>query len=199
MSTQTEAATYTYIEVQALLASISEVDIARLLQTYRVLGCEARSGLTAQDVFSEVCCKVLALERAWPRSVATIAFLVETGRSVVANEEKKYSRHVSSDPDDMNEDDAEVLRNGVFPSPDTQIAQDQSETKLEEWITRIEELFASDEEAKCFITQKLAAMEKAAISLACKFTDQVYRNVEKRIKDKVRKRFPKGIPWWEIQ
>ncbi len=41
------------------------------------------------------------MERAWPQEVGTLAYLVETGRSVIANEEKKYVREVATEPGDM--------------------------------------------------------------------------------------------------
>lgn len=204
MDTQTAGLTYTYIEVQTLLTSLSKADIARLIQSYRAMGCEPRAGLTAHDVISEVCCKVLAMERAWPREVDTLAYLVETGRSVIANEEKKYVREVATEPGDM--EGVEVDQNAadpwmgiVAPSPDNQAVRSHSDATLDEWIGKIQELFAGDEEAICFIAKKLEEMKKAAILLACEFTDQIYRNVEKRLKDKVRKRFPKGLPWWEFE
>ena len=193
----------TYIEVQALLNSLSEADIARLLQTYSVMGCEPRAGLAAHDVFSEVACKVLAMERAWPRDVDTLPYLVETGRSVISNEEKKYVREIATDLEVIDRvvdpHAIEPWMEVVAPSPDIQAAQLQTGATLDEWVGKVQELFVGDEEAKCFITQRLAEMKKAAILHACKFTDQTYRNVEKRIKDKVRKRFPKGFPWWEIK
>lgn len=203
MDAQTLGLTYTYIEVQALLISLSESDITRLLQTYHVMGCEPRAGLAAHDVFSEVACKVLAMGRAWPREVDTLPYLVETGRSVISNEEKKHVREVAADPDVI--DGVEVEPHAaapwmgvVSPSPDNQTAQCQTDATLDEWTGKIQELFVGDEDATCFITKKLDEMKKAAILLACEFTEQVYRNVEKRIKDKVRKRFPQGFPWWEI-
>lgn len=204
MNTQTSGLTYTYIEVQMLLNSLSKADIARLLQIYRGMGCEQRSGLDAHDVFSEVACKVLAMERAWPREVDPLAYIVETGRSVISNEEKKYVREVATDPDELtrNEVDSRASKprmEVVTPSPDIQAAQCQTDATLDDWIGKIQELFVGDKDATCFISQKLAEMKKAAILIVCKFTDQSYRNVEKRIKDKVRKRFPKGFPWWEIK
>ncbi|MEZ0122110.1 MAG: hypothetical protein AB9Q23_09960 [Candidatus Reddybacter sp.] len=200
----TQTLELTYIEVKALLISLSEADKARLLQIYHVMGCEPRAGLAAHDVFSEVACKVLTMERAWPREVDTLPYLVETGRSVISNEEKKYVREVATgseviDGIEVDPHAAEPWMEVVAPSLDTQAAQLQADATLVEWVGKVQELFVGDEDAKCFITQKLAEMKKAAILLACKFTDQAYRNVEKRIKDKVRKRFPKGFPWWEVK
>lgn len=204
MDTQTAESNYTYIEVQTILNSLSEANIARLLQIYSVMGCEQRAGLASRDVFHDVTCKVLAMERAWPREVDPLAFLVETGRSVISNEEKKYVREVVTDPEEMDRDKidpqtSEPWMEDAVPAPDVQVVLSQSNTKLDEWVKKVQELFADDEDATCFITKKLSELKKAAILLACKFTDQTYRNVEKRIKDKVRKRFPKGLPWWEIE
>jgi len=203
MNTQTPVLTYTYIEVQALLSLIREADIARLLQIYRVLGCEARAGLDANDVLSEVVCKVLAMERAWPKDQNALAYLVETGRSIISNAEKKHVREVATDPVLMEEAEVDphaddLWMQVVTPPSDIQLAQHQTYVTLDQWIDKIKKLFVGDEDATCFLTQKLAETKKAAILIACKFTDQIYRNVEKRIKDKVRNRFPQGLPWWEI-
>ncbi|TNE75240.1 MAG: hypothetical protein EP334_10670 [Gammaproteobacteria bacterium] len=203
MDKQTKELTYTYLEVQALLSSLSEADIARLLQSYRIMGCESRAGLAAHDILSEVTCKVLASDRAWPREVDTLPYLIATGRSVISNEEKKHVREVSTNPSEIGEYEVDTqtagLRMEVVAPPEFQAAQCQADAILDEWVEKVRELFVSDKDAMCFITQKLAEMKKAAILLACQFSDQAYRSVEKRIKDKVRKRFPEGIPWWEIK
>jgi hypothetical protein len=204
MDTKTAGSTYTYIEVQELLNSLSKADITRLIQIYRNMGCEQRAGLTAHDVIYEVTCKVLAMERVWPKDVDVLPYLVETGRSVISNEMKKYGREVSIDSvvisgDDVDPNTEESCIEVNHPSPEVQAVKHQVNAKIEEWIMKIQELFVDDSDATCFISQKLAEIKKAAILLVCKFTDQSYRNVEKRIKDKVRKRFPNGLPWWEIK
>jgi hypothetical protein len=81
----------------------------------------------------------------------------------------------------------------------SQLEQSGSSNCLLEWITKIQNLFEQDKDASCFINQKLAEQKKKKILILCEFTEQVYRNVEKRIKDKARKRFPNGFPWWEIE
>jgi len=71
-------------------------------------------------------------------------------------------------------------------------------SSVSEWVEKILQLFISDKEATCYLKQKLESIKKAMILTICEFNEQIYRNVEKRIKDKARKQFPKGIPWWEI-
>lgn len=195
---------YTYIEVQELLGSLTKADIARLIQVYRISGCDARAGMSAEDVLAEVAQGVLAMDRAWPRSVETLPYLLETGHSVISNEEKKYARVKSTDPAEIESGVVTSLgpksvQEGTKQSPETQIAHSQKHATLHEWIAKIRQLFADDKDATCFISHKLAELTKAAILVACKFSDQGYRTVEKRIKDKVRKKFPRGLPWWEIQ
>ncbi|AXS84539.1 hypothetical protein D0851_16835 [Marinobacter sp. Arc7-DN-1] len=199
-----QPAHYTFAEVQQLLGTLTTADIARLLQAYRISGCDARAGMSSNDVLSEVAQAVLTMERAWPRRTETIPYLLMTGRSVISNEEKKYSRTESTDSTRIETGDIalqkpELSADHSMRSPEIQVAKAQKKSTMNEWIDRIRQLFVDDEDAKCFLTQKLAELKKAAILVACNFTDQGYRAVEKRIKDKVRKRFPKGLPWWEIQ
>lgn len=201
MEAKTENLTYT--EVQELLRSLSESDRARLLQIYRTDGCEQRAGLSAHDVLAEVVCKVLAMERVWPRGIDTLPYLVTSGRSMISNAEKKYSREITTDPLEIDKGNVESHTTNhqletVVHTPENTAEMCQSNEIIDKWIVKIRELFADDKDATCFITQKLAALKKATILNICKFTDKVYRNVEKRIKDKVRKKFPKGFPWWEI-
>lgn len=204
MDIQTLGSNYTYAEVQARLSALSEADIARLIQIFGVMGCESRAGLSANDVISEVVSRVLSMERQWPRDVGILPYMVQTGRSVVSDEEKKYVREVKAAPEQIEGESvgSNIANHGMRatkPSPDSQISQMQREKIITVWIEKIQTLFAGDEEATCFIAQKLAALKKAAILIACELTDQTYRNVEKRIKDKARKKFPNGLPWWEMQ
>lgn len=86
-----------------------------------------------------------------------------------------------------------------YPPAEMGIEHGQSENVITTWIQEIQELFEDDHEADCFIKQKLNRQKKSRILILCEFADQVYRNVEKRVKDKVKKRFPSGFPWWEIE
>lgn len=199
-----QPADYTYAEVQKLLGTLTTADIARLLQAYSISGCDARAGMSPNDVLAEVARAVLAMDRAWPRHTETIPYLLMTGKSVISNEEKKYSRTESADSSRIETGDIalqipEHSADHSIRSPEIQVAKAQKKSTMNEWIEKILQLFNNDEDAKCFLTQKLAELKKAAILAACNFTEQRYRAIEKRIKDKVRKRFPKGLPWWEIQ
>lgn len=195
---------YSEIEVQDCLDNLEEADIARALQTYRTLGCHARSGLSDRDVLGQVIVKALSLERRWPRDVKSISFLIETGRSIISNEEGKYSKLTTTPAFDelsVVDETSKPTRTGAKlsnPAAEAYIEQTQSDSVISEWINKIHEMFLDDQEASCFIRGKLAEYKKAEILALCEFVDQVYRNVEKRIKDKVRKRFPNGLPWWEV-
>jgi len=196
---------YSDIEVEDCLNNLGKADIARVLQVYRTLGSHARSGMSEHDVLNQVLLKTLSLERRWPRDVKPIIFLIETGRSIVSNEEKKYSTLTTTPTFD------ELLTTGEIskptstvsklsnPAAEAYIEQTQSDSVISEWINKIHELFEDDQEVICFIKGKLAEYKKAKILVFCNFSDQVYRNIEKRIKDKVRKRFPNGLPWWEVE
>ena len=205
MDTNT-AAHYSEVEVQDLLDNLTEPDMARSFQVYRILGCNARSGMSERDVLNQVIVKALSLERRWPKDVKTIVFLIETGKSIISNEEEKYSKFIATPAIDelsnVNEGSSKPTSTTTQLShepAETHIEQSQSDNIIAIWICKIQQLFENDPEANCFINQKLNGQKKSRILILCGFTDQVYRNVEKKIKDKVRKRFPNGFPWWEIK
>ena len=191
---------YSEIEVQDLLYNLKEADIARVLQVYRTTGCLARAGLSEHDILNHVVVKALSLERRWPRDVNTISYLIETGKSIVSNEEEKYTKlKVTSTVDDEMLKTSSTTAMLYHPSAEKHIEHIQSDNLIATWISKIQQLFENDPEAECFINQKLNDQKKSRILVLCEFTDQVYRTVEKRVKDKVRKRFPNGLPWWEVE
>lgn len=205
MDTNT-AAHYSEIEIQDLLDNLAEPDIARLLQVYRTLGCTARTGLSEHDVLGQVVVKALSLERHWPKDVKTIAFFIKTGKSIISNEEEKHSKLlVTATIDELLIVDDDSLKPTSATAKfshapaETYIEHSQSDNVINTWIQKIQQLFKDDPEAGCFIKQKLNEQKKSKILALCEFTDQVYRNVEKRVKDKVRKQFPNGLPWWEVE
>ncbi|MEW8294868.1 MAG: hypothetical protein AB2651_05005 [Candidatus Thiodiazotropha sp.] len=193
------------IEVQDQLENLADSDIARALQVYRVLGCTARTGLTEHDVFDQVVMKTLSRERLWPRDVSATHFLIQTGKSVISNEEEKHAKliHTPTVDELMTTNECGLTPTSATdklchaPS-ETCIEHSQSENMVATWIEKIQQLFKDDPEADCFLKHKLEEQKKSRILVLCDFTDQIYRNVEKRIKDKVRKRFPNGLPWWEL-
>lgn len=197
---------YSEIEVQDFLSNLGDADIARLLQIFRARGCSARAGLSNHDVLNHAINQILSHERTWPRDVSTISYLANSGRSIISNEESKRSKLIVMPTiDELSEVDAELLKPEnatnklAHSAAEIHIEQAQSNNIITEWINKIHQLFEEDQDAICFIKEKLAEQKKSKILVLCEFTDQVYRNVEKRIKDKVRKRFPNGLPWWEIE
>ncbi|MEW7974778.1 MAG: hypothetical protein AB2821_14980 [Candidatus Thiodiazotropha endolucinida] len=205
MDTST-ASHYNEIEIQDLIENLEDADIARSLQVYRTLGCDARSGLSAHDVLGQVIVKALSLERKWPRDLNAISFFVETGKSIISNEEDKHSKlTITASVDKLIAVNDESLKptsataKFTHESTEVGIENSQSEDTIATWIKKIQRLFKDDAQADCFIKQKIQEHKKSKILDLCNFTDQVYRNVEKRVKDKVRKRFPNGLPWWEVK
>lgn len=197
---------YAEMEVQEQLECIKDVDFARLLQIYRILGCEARAGLSGHDVLARVVEQALSLERSWPRGLPSLSYLTQSGRSIISNAEEKHSKLViTATIDDLSSGDDEASKPSsataklADPAPEIHIEATQSKAIIAEWICKIQQLFEEDSDASCFIKQKLASQKKSKILILCEFTEQAYRNVEKRIKDKVRKRFPNGLPWWEVK
>lgn len=191
------------IEVQDKLAELTELELARICQIYRQDGCEGRAGMSDSDVLNEVVTKVLACERRWPVGERMVPFLVMTGRSIISNEEEKRSPMVYTDTtENVIDGDSEMsiaplMKLSSAPA-ELPIEEMESAKIISSWIVKINEIFETDEDAMCYLKSHLAKVVKAKILTLCNFTDQVYRNVEKRIKDKMRKRFPEGIKWWEI-
>lgn len=191
------------IEVQDKLADLTELEIARICQIYRQDGCEGRAGMSDSDVINEVITKVLACERRWPVGEQVVPFLVMTGRSIISNEEEKRSPMAYMDSmENVIDGDSEMPISPLMKlssAPAEQpIEEIESAKIISNWITKINEIFETDEDAICYLKNHLSKVVKSKILTLCNFTDQVYRNVEKRIKDKMRKRFPEGIKWWEI-
>ncbi|EIK44777.1 hypothetical protein O59_002500 [Cellvibrio sp. BR] len=191
------------IEVQDKLAELTELEIARICQIYRQDGCEGRAGMSDSDVISEVITKVLACERRWPVGEQMVPFLVMTGRSIISNEEEKRSLMTYTDSmeniidGDIEMPIAPLMKLSSAPA-EQPIEEMESAKIISNWITKINEIFETDEDAMCYLKNHLDKVVKSKILTICNFTDQVYRNVEKRIKDKMRKRFPEGIKWWKI-
>ncbi len=205
MDTNTENR-YSDIEVQDLLNSLGDAAIARLLQIFSAQGCLVRTGLSNHDVLNQTISQALSQERPWPRDLSTVIYLANSGRSIISNEESKRSKLIITPViDELSNVDDELLKPTsstnklVNPTAETHIEHAQSDGLITEWTNKIHQLFEDDQDAICFIKEKLAEQKKSKILILCAFTDQVYRNVEKRIKDKVRKRFPNGFPWWEIE
>ncbi len=199
MDKNTEAH-FSEIEVQDRLDKLGNADIARLLQIYRTLGCFARSRLSEHDVLNQVVVKALSLERRWPKNVKTINFFIETGKSIISNEAEKHSKlNITSTIDDELLMPINSTAKLSHPTVESHIEHSQSDNVIFTWVQKIQQLFENDSDADCFINQKLNEQKKSRILILCDFTDQVYRNVEKRIKDKVRKKFPNGLPWWEVE
>lgn len=191
------------IEVQDKLAELTDLQIARICQIYRQDGCEGRAGMSDSDVINEVITKVLACERRWPVGEQMVPFLVMTGRSIISNEEEKRSPMAYTDSmENVIDGDSEMPIAPLMKlssAPAEQPIEEMESVKIiSNWIIKINEIFETDENAICYLKNHLAKVVKSKILTLCNFTDQAYRNVEKRIKDKMRKRFPEGIKWWEI-
>lgn len=182
---------YSEIEVEELICGLTNAQIAKVHHVYRNKGCNRRAGITEFDVFQNAVMQALSGTRAWKKGLSAEAYLIESGRSFISNESEKYARNVyESQFDNMQIDAFTPEADDGFDYTD--------ESLIQEWIEKIIALFPDDKDALCFLEKKLAQIKKARTLLLCEFTDQVYRNVEKRIKDKARKRFPSGVSFNEV-
>ncbi len=195
---------YSTVEIEDLLAALQEASIVKICRAYNLLGSEARSGYAAADIFGMVVTESLSGTRVWPRGVNLEAYFHQQGRSIIDREGKKYQRH------SLLESHDELLISPEIPSsafaqlshesPESSIEQHQALSFLREWTNRVFELFSDDAQALCYLNQLLAEKTKKSVVIEiCNLTETLYNNVRKRIKDKVRKRFPKGIAWWEVE
>lgn len=205
-----------------------KASLARIYRYYEGLGCEPRSGLTAADIMGEVWLDTLSGVRVWRRGVDTLKHFKEVGRSVISNAAEKQDQleHIESEDRlygesgvlsiasaklSVSHPEVSKLENSKRvvkhmttvkssnPSPENLLVEHQKGVALKEWTSKVLDLFSSDNDAMCYLKQFLSDNSvKSAIMTACSFTESVYSNVRKRIKDKVRKRFPNGISWWEI-
>ena len=206
MTDMDSEAHYSNVEVEdQLVETLTDANMARLILIFTNKGCDALADMSGEEVLHQVIIKVLVLERKWPKEEPAMSYLIQTGKSLISNEseKRKYQHNVESVEDyisklESKHDSVSAAATDTHPPPHMALQADQSSTLVSEWVAKILKLFSDDEEANCFIEKKLANIVKAQILVLCGFSDQVYRNVEKRIKYKVRNRFPNGFPWWDV-
>lgn len=205
-----------------------KASLARIHRYYGGLGCEARSGLTAADIMGEVWVDTLSGVRVWKRGIDTLRHFKEVGRSIISNaaEKRDQLEHIESEdhlygesgvlsiataklsishPEESEPENSKRVIKHIAtvkssnPSPENLLVENQKGLTLREWTSKVLDLFSSDSDATCYLKQFLSDNTvKSAIMTACSFSESVYSNVRKRIKDKVWKSFPNGISWWEI-
>ena len=205
-----------------------KASLARIYRYYVGFGCELRTGLTAKDIMGEVWVDTLSGKRVWKRGIDALKHFKEVGRSVISNTEEKLGQLEFIESEDhlhgeggavsmateklsilhLDEFKAEQSRRVVKhmetvkssnPPADNLLMEQQKGLTIREWTTKLLDLFSSDSDAMCYLKQFLSDNTvKSTIMIACSFSESVYGNVRKRIKDKVWKRFPNGINWWEI-
>lgn len=205
-----------------------KASLARIYRYYVGLGCEPRAGLTSEDIMNEVWVDTLSGVRVWKRGIGTLKHFKEVGRSIISNTANKQDRleHVESEAhlygeggvlsiatakvstshsEEYEPENSKRVTKHVAaakssnPSPENLLMEHQKELTLKEWTTKVLGLFSSDSDAMCYLKQFLSDNTiKSAIMTTCSFSESIYSNVRKRIKDKVLKKFPNGISWWEI-
>lgn len=193
-------------EVQDLLAAMSDTERTQILISYKLLGCEQRVGFTPMDVYGQVVEGALSMSRKWKKGLSAVTFFRNTGRSVISNESERCKQTmlvptIGAEYDDTGELGRDLDMSNISPhESEQQIAeQRESDEIIKQWCEKVMGYFEQDEQALCFLRHKFDERKKIAILQLCCFTDQVYRNVVKRVKDKLRKRIPNGLPWWEIE
>jgi len=191
---------FTQNEVQERLEGIKKADVVRFVRIYESLGCCRRTSLSPYDVLNHVVADALSLNRPWPRDVGLIPYFRVSGRSIISNSEGKGPVLILKE----NIEDQAIVDNSTSPTGDfvasaaeVPLEKMSSSAFVQEWVDRVFALFENDEDALCYLTGKLKEYKKGQILILCHFSDQVYKNVQKRIGDKAKKEFPKGVPWLE--
>lgn len=226
--TTDDAGRYSVIEIEDMLAELARDNAlsARICRYYNGLGCEPRCGLTAPDIMGDVWVDTLSGVRTWKRGIDTYKHFREAGHSIISNAADKHCRleHLESEDHLYGESGALSIATSKLslPSPseeglsktakhvatikashppaENQLVENQRHMTLRELTNKVLEVFKNDSDAMCYLSQYMSENTvKAAIMAACSFTESVYNNVRKRIKDKARKQFSGGINWWEIK
>ncbi len=184
-------------EVQELIEQLTEADICRLYKFFIAKGCVSRAGMAGLDVFQEVATRALEMRRAWPVGLSPTKFFSMTGESIISNEEKKYSKASSMpDPDDIKRDDIDMSIMGFGGAQENRVPNGfEDPYSVDRIIEHILEIFDGDAEADCYLRNKLKESKKALILEICRLSEDGYKNVVNRIKYKMRKAYPNGIPW----
>lgn len=195
---------YTTVEIEELLEQLQEASIVRICRAYSLSGCDARARYAARDIFGMVVVETLDGTRTWPRSVGLETYFRQQGRSIIDRERKKNQPHSLVESHDellMSEDiPSSAVAKFSHVAPESYIEQQQSQELLRAWTDKVFELFSDDADALCYLKQLMSDHnKKSAIQKVCNLTEALYNNVRKRLKDKMRKRFPNGIAWWEIE
>jgi len=193
-------------EVQDLLAAMGDPERTQILMSYKLLGCEERVGFTPMDVYAQVVEGALSMNRKWKKGLAAKTFFRITGWSVISNESDRCKQtilvpSIGSETDDTGEFAMDVDMSNIASHQSEQRIAEQRESDeiIKQWSTKVMGYFEQDEQALCFLRHKFDERKKSTILQLCNFTDSVYKNVAKRVKDKLRKRIPNGLPWWEIE
>ena len=197
-------------EIQQQLLAMDEVQISRLWKSYELSGCDERAGMTGGDVLGEVSKAALTPRgskghRGWKRDLSLEAYFRMTGKSILDNESHKRANQgilpETGDVLELPDTGAEHPDLAIYAPTQSveKTAQDIQSTSLTKALTeKIFKLFSGDTDALCYLQGKLDECKKKVIIERCQFTDQVYRNVQSRIKDKVLKRFPNGLSLLEL-
>jgi len=197
---------YSIVEIEEQVAGLSDADIARFIQYFELRGCIRRLGWSGLEHFHHTIADVLEGRRAWPRDVPRSAFLWNAGRSILSNEAKKKEREVEAQHVDVDEcHEKEALQNDHVGSLDessyiaNSLETQQGQELVKQWYSQITDLFDDDHVVMCIIQQKYNELKKSVILKVCNINEMAYQAAMKKMKYHLKKAFPGGLPWWEVE
>lgn len=206
MGCMTEEKRYSIVEMEELVASLGDADIARFIQYFETRGCVRRVGWNGVEHFYHTVADVLEGKRAWPRGVHPTAFLWNAGRSILSNEANKKMRETDAQHMDVDNfiergktqdelsdsrDESSYIENAL----ETQ----EGQKILQKWFSQVNDLFVDEESILCILQQKYNALKKNLILKVCDLDEKEYQAAIAKMKYRLKKAFPGGLPWWEIE
>ena len=202
----TEEEHYSIVEIEELVASLGDADIARFIQYFEARGCVRRVGWSGVEHFYHTAADVLEGKRSWPRGVHPTAFLWNAGRSILSNEANKKGRETDAQHMDVDEfiergqsqdgspgsfDESSYIENAL----ETQ----EGQKMVQKWFSQVKDLFVDEESILCILQQKYNELKKNLILKVCDLDEKSYQAAIAKMKYRLKKAFPGGLPWWEIE
>ena len=206
MGCMTEEKHYSIVEMEELVAGLSDADIARFIQYFEARGCVRRVGWSGVEHFYHTVADVLEGKRTWPKGVHPTAFLWNAGRSILSNEASKKRHETDAQHMDVDEFiEKGQSQDGVADSHDESsyienaLETQEGQKMVQIWFSQVKDLFADEDSILCILQQKYNDLKKNLILKVCDLDEKGYQAAVAKMKYRLKKAFPGGLPWWEIE
>lgn len=175
-------------EVIEALENLSNADLARL-KSIAQLRSKGLGSFEWQDLIQETIRRTLEGHRKWPKSIAFIAFLAQTIRSVANEEWRRLIYEKVTLESDLNTIDSEesiineIAINSVNP---------EREIIANNTLAHVEALFHGDDEALAVLVGCAKGDTPNEIQAKYNLTNIQYASAQKRIKRRITREFLNG-------